>query len=123
MRFRAAVLCVLPAVALAQTGVAPGGMRHPLAQARFDRGEIDPGLRLSYVQILFRQTAAQHADLQRLLAAQRDPSSPDYRRWLTPEQYADRFGLSAGDLAKVTAWLTSAGFKIEYTARGRDWIA
>jgi subtilase family serine protease len=58
-----------------------------------------------------------------LLAAQRDPSSPSFHNWLTPEQYADRFGLSTTDLARVTAWLRSAGFTVEYTARGRDWIA
>src|SRR5208283_4226040 len=47
----------------------------------------------------------------------------NYRVWLTPEQYADRFGLGAADLARVTGWLRSAGFSVEYTARGRDWIA
>jgi uncharacterized protein (TIGR03437 family) len=31
--------------------------------------------------------------------------------------------LSAGDTAKVTAWLQSSGFSIEHQARGRNWIA
>jgi subtilase family serine protease len=72
--------------------------------------------------MMFQQTPAQQAGLDRLLASQRDPSSPDYHKWLTPEQYADRFGLSTDDLARVTAWLKSAGFTIESTARGRDWV-
>jgi len=96
---------------------------HPLAQPRYDQGPVEGTLRLGYIQMMFQQTAAQRQGLDQLLAAQRDPASPSYHTWLTPEQYADRFGLSLADLARVTAWLKSAGFTIEYTARGRDWIA
>jgi uncharacterized protein (TIGR03437 family) len=100
-----------------------GQIVHPLAQARYDRGPVEGTFRLGYIQMTFQQTPAQRADLDQLLAAQRDPASPDYHVWLTPEQYADRFGLSSTDLARITGWLRSAGFTIEYTARGRDWIA
>jgi uncharacterized protein (TIGR03437 family) len=96
---------------------------HPLAQPRFDQGTIDANFRLSHIKLTFQQTASQRADLDQLLAAQRDPSSPEYNHWLTPEQYGDRFGLNLADLARVRAWLTSAGFTIDYAARGRDWIA
>jgi len=95
---------------------------HPLAQPRYDQGPVDAAFRLPHIQMMFQQTAAQRADLDRLLAAQRNPASPDYHHWLTPEQYADRFSLSLADLARVTTWLKAAGFTIEYTARGRDWI-
>ncbi len=96
---------------------------HPLAQPRFDRGPVEANFRIGHIRMMFQRTAAQRAGLDQLLAAQRDPSSPDYHRWLTPEQYADRFGLSPADLARAAAWLKSAGFTIESTARGRDWIA
>lgn len=113
----------LAAVVAAAGAILSGQMVHPLAQARYDRGPVDSNFRLGYVQMMFQQTPSQRADLDRLLAAQRDPGSPEYHTWLTPEQYADRFGLSPSDLALVTAWLRSAGFRIEYTARGRDWVA
>ncbi|HEY1759536.1 MAG TPA: protease pro-enzyme activation domain-containing protein [Bryobacteraceae bacterium] len=99
-----------------------GQIVHPLAQPRYDQGPVEGSLHLGYIQMMFQQTPAQQAGLDRLLASQRDPSSPDYHKWLTPEQYADRFGLSTDDLARVTAWLKSAGFTIESTARGRDWV-
>jgi len=95
----------------------------PPAQARDDQGPVEPSFWLSHMRIMFRQTPEQQAALASLLAAQRNPASPDYHRWLTPEQYADRFGMSPADLARVTSWLISAGFTIESTARGRDWIA
>ena len=112
-----AALVAVFAVALSAQNI------HPLAQARYDQGPADSNLRLGYVRLMFQQTAAQRAALDELLAAQRDPSSPSYHQWLSPEQYADRFGLSVTNLARVAAWLKSSGFNIEYTARGRDWIA
>src|SRR5580692_5504630 len=93
----------------------PGQIVHPLAQPRYDQGPVEGTLRLGYIQMMFQQTAAQRQGLDQLLAAQRDPGSPSFHTWLTPEQYADRFGLSLADLARVSAWLKSAGFSIEYT--------
>jgi uncharacterized protein (TIGR03437 family) len=99
------------------------GSVHPLARPQYDQGPVASSFPLPYVSMMLKPSAAQHAALQQLLAAQRDPASPEYRRWLTPEEYADRFGVSPNDILKIRAWLESAGFKVEYTARGRDWIA
>ena len=113
----------LLAVLLAAAAMLPGQMVHRLAQARYDQGPVEGSFRLGYVQMMFQQTPAQRASLDQLLASQRDPGSPNFHKWLTPEQYADQFGLSAADLTRATAWIKSQGFTIEYTARGRDWIA
>ncbi|HWY20381.1 MAG TPA: protease pro-enzyme activation domain-containing protein [Candidatus Acidoferrum sp.] len=94
----------------------------PLAQSRYEQGLIESSYPLS-VTMLFTPTAAQHAALQTLLADQQDPKSVNFHKWLTPEQYASRFGLSPNDVDKVTAWLKSQGFKVLYTARGRDSIS
>ncbi len=118
--YRSGALAALLASSVAMLS---GQIVHPLAQPRYDQGPVEATFRLGHIQMMFQQTAAQRAALDQLLAAQRDPASPDYHHWLTPEQYADRFGLSPADLARATAWLKSAGFTIEYTARARDWIA
>ena len=99
------------------------GVASPKAQPQQDRGPVEPSFRLRYVTMLLKQTAAQHAALGQLLADQRNPASPDYRRWLSAAEYADRFGVSANDMTAISAWLRSAGFTVEATARGRDWIA
>ena len=113
----------LAALLVSSVPMLTGQIVHPLAQARYDQGPVEATFRLGHIQMMFQQTAAQRASLDRLLAAQRDPASSELHKWLTPEQYGDRFGLSPADLARTTAWLKSAGFTIEYTARARDWIA
>jgi hypothetical protein len=94
----------------------------PLAQPRYEQGLIDSSYRLS-ITMLFTPTALQQAALQKLLAEQQDPKSVNFHKWLTPEQYADRFGLNSNDIDKITAWLRSQGFKVVYTARGRDSVS
>jgi subtilase family serine protease len=99
------------------------GNRNPRAIAANDRGPLDPLTRISYVRMTLKPTPQQTADLQTLLEAQRDPSSSDYRRWLTPEEFGERFGANQGDIDKLRAWLESVGFTVEQTARARNWIA
>ena len=47
-----------------------------------------------------------------LLRDQQDPSTRDYHAWLTPEQYGDRFGVSAATYAHVVGWLAAEGFEV-----------
>jgi uncharacterized protein (TIGR03437 family) len=98
------------------------GHMNPKAQAKFDRGPVAPDFKLSILMAL-KPSESQIAALDRLLEAQQDPASPEYRKWLTPEQYADRFGLTANDIGRVIEWLRLQGFTMESAARGRDWIA
>ena len=102
--------------------IALRGNVHPLARPEFDRGSVNGAMALPLVTLFFKPTASQQADLDSLLAGQQDRSSPNYHRWLTPEQFGERFGVSAADLAKVTAWLQSQGFTMIETARGRNWV-
>jgi uncharacterized protein (TIGR03437 family) len=98
------------------------GHVHPLASHENDRGRVAPSAPLSDITLAFRPTPDQQADLESLLVAQRTPGSPDYHRWLTPEQYADRFGLSQSDLAGVAGWLQDQGLTVTGVARSRTWV-
>ncbi len=91
------------------------------ARPEFDQGAVDPSLKMT-VTLLTVPSASQQQALTKLLADQQNRSSASYHKWLTPEQYADRFGLSLSDVAKSTAWLQSQGFSVVETARGRNWI-
>src|SRR5579862_9387011 len=127
---------VIGALALLAAGVADGaadritktvdssritvikGNLHPLAQARFDQGAVDASTGLSYVTLLLRPDPS----LPAFLAGQGMPGSPNYRKWLTPENFADRFGLSGSDIGKLRTWLESQGLQVNDVARGRHWI-
>jgi hypothetical protein len=98
------------------------GHRHPRATPANDQGPVEPSFRTVGMTLLLKQSPEQQAEVQQLLARQQDPSSPDYHKWLTPEEYADRFGASQSDAAKLTSWLESEGFTVDAVARGRNWI-
>jgi len=104
-----------------QTFRLPGSV-HPLLAAAQDQGEVPDTLALPRIAIHFKMTAAQEADLGSLLEAQQDPSSPQFHKWLTPEEYGDRFGLNPADLSRITAWLESMGFTNVQVARGRNMV-
>jgi uncharacterized protein (TIGR03437 family) len=99
------------------------GNTHPLAQAQYDLGPVDASLQMDHILLLFKPSASQQADLDQLLADQQNRSSANFHQWLTPEAFADRFGLSTNDQSKVVAWLQSQGLTVQESGRGRNWVA
>ncbi len=99
-----------------------GGHVHPKAQLESDRGRVDSSFGITSLTLVMKHSDAQAAELKKLLAEQQDPASPNYHRWLTPDQYAERFGLSQNDLDKVTAWLRQQNFTVTAVGRGRNWV-
>ena len=86
---------------------------HPLmARSEDDAGRVPSGSKLEGIGMAFSRTPAQEADLQALLAAQQDPTSPLHHRWLTPEEFGARFGLADSDIAMVQSWLERYGFTV-----------
>ena len=109
---------VVPGVTTALPGTV-----NPLAKPAFDTGRADPAQRLAGMTIYFRLSAAQQTALDHLLEQQQTPGSPLYHKWITPAQYADEFGISANDLAKVEAWLEQQGFSIDSVSNSRNAIS
>jgi uncharacterized protein (TIGR03437 family) len=128
-----ACLALFPAsLALAQQGrlgvprdqrtVVLKGNLNPKANAGDDRGLVEDDHRITGMTLVLKQSPAQQVAFAQLLHDQQTPGSPDYRNWITPEQYADRFGLSLSDFAGMSSWLKAQGFSVDYQARGRNWI-
>jgi hypothetical protein len=92
------------------------------ASPQNDRGRVDPSLKLDRMTLLTVPSISQQKAIDQLLAQQQDPASPLYHKWLTPEQYGARFGLSPNDIQKIAAWLQSEGFSIVEVARGSNFI-
>jgi subtilase family serine protease len=97
----------------AQASVVLRGSLPPLAQARDETGRIDGAVVVHGVSLHLGLSSAQQADLDELLRQQQDPLSPNYHAWLTPQQYASRFGLSTADQERIKSWLRSQGLHID----------
>jgi subtilase family serine protease len=98
------------------------GNMHPLARAEFEVGAAPAETRLERMMLLLQPSPSQQAALDALVAAQQDSGSPAFHRWLTPAEYAARFGVSPSDLARIGAWLTGHGFTLNEIAASRRLI-
>lgn len=98
------------------------GSKSPRANSANDKGSLSSTATLEGIGIVFNRSAEQESALQALLAAQQNPSSPQYHAWLTPEQFAAQFGMSGADLVKIQAWLQQQGFVVTGISRSRNRI-
>lgn len=116
MRPSVTMLVALAAV-LARARRGDAGERYALRDAVSPRataarrlGPADPDERLDLAITLRLRDAEQ---LAALLAAQQDPASPQYRRWLTPEEFAARFAPPPEVYDAVVDWLRGEGFAVQ----------
>ena len=109
------LLCLLPGFAQQgrvglqrdQRTIVLKGNLNPKINAGDDRGLMEDAHRITAMTLVLKQSAAQQVAFAQLLQDQQTPGSSEYHQWITPEQYADRFGVSVSDLAKASAWLKS----------------
>jgi Pro-kumamolisin, activation domain len=95
---------------------------HPLARSEFDQGPAPADLPLERMLLVLKRGPAQDAALKQLLEEQQDRSSPNYQRWLTPEQFGEQFGPSTHDIQVVASWLRSHGFQVVRVVTARTLI-
>jgi hypothetical protein len=94
------------------------GNTHPLARPQFDLGTAPSDLPMARMLLVLKRSAEQESAVRKLLDDQQDKASPNYHKWLTPEQYGQQFGPTDADLQTITAWLQSHGFQVGST-KGR----
>ncbi len=94
---------------------------HPtFARPEFATGAVSADTQLERMILVLSPAPEQKKALVSLLAAQQDPSSSEYHRWLTPEEVGLRFGVDDADLQQVTAWLGYHGFTVELVSSSRN---
>jgi Pro-kumamolisin, activation domain len=69
-----------------------------------------------------RRTSQQQAELDALIARQRQPGTAEYHQRLTPQEYGARFGIAPADIDKISTWLESQGFKVKSVLNNRSVI-
>jgi hypothetical protein len=98
------------------------GNTYFMARPQYDRGAAPGALSMNRMLLVLRRSRQQEATLEQLLDQQQDQSSPNYHKWLTPEQFGQQFGPSDQDIQTITSWLQSYGFQIARVSNGRTII-
>jgi pro-kumamolisin-like protein/Big-like domain-containing protein len=98
------------------------GNKHPLARPEFDQGVAPASLPMQRMLLVLKRSPEQESALRTLLDGQQDKTSPNYHKWLTPEEFGRRFGPADSDLQRIAAWLRSSGFQVAAPSKGRTVI-
>ena len=104
-----------------QVTVVPGSL-HPMVLAAQDQGPMADSSPIHGMSLVFRRSAAQESDLTQKLEQRQTPSSAQFHQWLTPAQFAARYGVSQSDLQAAATWLMSQGFTIDQIPASQDRI-
>ena len=89
----------------------PGNTR-PEATTENDRGAVADGFPLAHLLLQLRRPPEQESTLEQLLDDLQDPKSPNFHKWLKPQQFGQSFGVAQQDLDAITQWLQSHGFTV-----------
>src|SRR5437588_13094761 len=95
------------------------GNIHPLARPEFDLGTAPASLPMQRMLLVLKRSEEQESGLRKLLDNQQDKGSPNFHKWLTPEQFGRQFGPSDSDMQVITGWLQSHGFQVGAPSKGR----
>lgn len=98
------------------------GNVHPLARAEFDQGLVSDATPMNRMLLLLQRSPEQEAALQQLMTEQMSEDSPNFHRWLTPQEFGQQFGPADTDVQTITSWLASYGFSNVKVSRGRNVI-
>ena len=94
-----------------------GGNTRPEAKAKYDRGRVEDNLLMEHLLLLLKRSSEQERELEKFIDELHDSSSPTFHRWLTAEEFGERFGVAKQDRDTIKGWLQSHGLKInvDYT--------
>jgi len=106
-----------------QSVVSLAGSVNPRTATKYDIGIVSTGTKVNGMTLYFKPSADQKSELDALVKAQQTPGSASYHKWLTPAEYASRFGLSDNDLARVKSWLEQQGFSVDRVSNSRNAIS
>jgi len=75
------------------------------------------------LHLVFGLNNIKRAERDAFLKSQYDPKSPNFRKWLTPEEYGTRFGASPEDVQAVVAYAQSKGFRVTNVWPNRSFVS
>lgn len=116
---RAVVCCTLAVLIAPTSSAAPyrqGASRAALPAAP---GQVSLQAPLA---LTFALKSSGEPDLDAYAAAVLDPNSPDYHRWLTPQEIGARFGATDADIRAVLDYIAGQGFTVRQVWPNRLYV-
>jgi subtilase family serine protease len=92
--------------------VALAGNTRPEATIQNDRGMVADNFPLDHMQLQLKRSPEREAALNQYIDDLHNAQSPNFHKWLTPDQFAEHYGVAQEDVATVTGWLKSHGFTV-----------
>jgi len=88
------------------------GNIRPEATPEHDLGPVEDSFPIEHVFLQLRRSGARQEALDLYAREVNEKGSPNYHRWLTPQQFGLRFGVDAQNLGLVTSWLEMYGLRV-----------
>jgi subtilase family serine protease len=88
------------------------GNTRPEANAVNDRGAVAEDFQMEHILLQLRRSPEQEQALEQFIDQLHTPGSPNFHRWLTAQEFGEKFGLAQDDLNTITNWLQSHGFQV-----------
>ena len=89
-----------------------GNTRPEATNALLYRGPVSATLPMDHMLLFLQRSPEQEQAVDEFINSLNDRSRPISIKWLTPEEFGEKFGVDEGDIQQVTNWLQSEGFQI-----------
>ena len=117
----AKLFCLLLAVALAQSGHAQNSRIIPghIVPATSQLAAVDALPATNHLRLYLGLPLRNQSELNALLEDLHNPASANYHHWLTPEDFAQKFGPTEEDYQKVVQYAGQHGFTVTHAHANR----
>ncbi|HZP61801.1 MAG TPA: protease pro-enzyme activation domain-containing protein, partial [Terriglobales bacterium] len=79
-----------------------------------DRGPVHDDFMLDHMLLQLRRSPAQEQALQQFISELHTQGSPNFHRWISAQEFGQRFGLASQDLETISTWLRTHGLKVNF---------
>src|SRR5579863_95944 len=88
------------------------GNTRPEVIAENDLGAVSDDFALNHMTLQLKRSPQQEQAVVQFIAELHDPQSPNFRKWLTADEFGARYGLAESDIQTISGWLESHGFVV-----------
>ena len=98
------------------------GNVHPLARPELDQGIVPDATPMNRMLLVLQRSPEQQAALSKFMDEQLSKDSPNFHKWVTPQEFGKLYGPADADIQTVADWLTRQGFQNIKVGAGRTVI-